>query len=182
MKRIRVRKFQFCNLKISSSQTRLFKLTDKQPVGAKQQQQQRRRQQTGPHLWFSFGTRFRRFLVAGSEDRFFCHQRSFVTASQFLCRVFPTLPGRRSCGVRHTQLFVRFVGQSPRFAVPAAAWFLCCYTGRFVCVARRQVMCRSGTCCAGYEESEGRCHIVEAGAASSSSSAVLWAACGCLQS
>ena len=43
-------------LKISSSQTRLFKLTDKQPVGAKQQQQQqrRRRQQTGPHLWFSF--------------------------------------------------------------------------------------------------------------------------------
>ena len=52
-------------LKISSSQTRLFKLTDKQPVGAKQQQQRRRqqqeqqrrrrrRQQTGPHLWFSF--------------------------------------------------------------------------------------------------------------------------------
>jgi hypothetical protein len=83
-------------------------------------------------------------------------------------RVFPTLPGRRSCGVRHTQLFVRFVGQSPRFAVPAAAWFLRCHTGRFVCVARRQVMCRSGTCCAWYEESEGRCHIVKAGAASSS--------------
>ena len=51
------------------------------------------------------------------------------------------------------------------------------YTGRFVCVARRQVMCRSGTCCAGYEESEGRCHIVEAGAASSSSSGLLAVAC-----
>ena len=128
------------------------------------------------------GLAFRRFLVAGSEGRVFLSSEVFRDCFSVSLPGFPTLPGRRSCGVRHTQLFVRFVGQSPRFAVPAAAWFLRCYTGRFVCVARRQVMCRSGTCCAGYEESEGRCHIVEAGAASSSSSAVLWAACGCLQS
>ena len=49
-----------------------------------------------------------------------------------------------------------------RFLVAGLKVGFFCHQRSFVtaCVARRQVMCRSGTCCAGYEESEGRCHIV----------------------
>ncbi len=135
-----------------------------------------------PHFWFSLGTCLQKVFGCGERRSFFLSSEVFRDCFLVSLPGFSHIARTEKLRCRHTQLFVRFVGQSPRFAVLAAAWFLCCYTGRFVCVAIRQVMCRSGTCCAGFEESEGRCHIVKAGAASSSSSAVLWAAGGCLQS
>ena len=51
----------------------------------------------GPHLSFSFGTRFRSFLVAVSEGRVFFVKRSFVTASLFLYR-FPRCQDGEAAG------------------------------------------------------------------------------------
>ena len=127
----------------------------------------------GACVWKASGLR-------GLKSLDFCNQIYFVTDCWFLCQA-PHVTRTRSCGFRHTQLFNACCWRVVEICSAAAAWSLGCYHSRLVCVAKRQVMCRSGTCCAGHKEPGGCCRIVEAGTASASS-AVLRAACGCLQS